>query len=100
MIRGTTPQHTFLMPFNTDLIKVIHIIYMQNDVTVLKKTNSDITLSGSNASVKLTQEDTLMFSSDSFVDIQIRVLTNGNDALASNIITIRCERLLSDEVLV
>ena len=100
MIKGTTPLHTFSLPFDTESVKTIQITYAQDDVVKLTKKNPDVQLSGNTASVKLTQEDTLKFNADSCVEIQVRVLTTGGDALASDIIKTGCRRILDDEVLV
>ena len=31
IMQGTTPTHTFYLPFSTDIIKTVRIIYCQND---------------------------------------------------------------------
>ncbi len=99
MIRGTTPVHIFTLPFDTGEIKSIRVIYSQRSAVRLKKENPDVTLSGAKATVKLSQEDTLGFNAELPVDIQIRILTNSGDALASNIISVPCRKILDNEVL-
>lgn len=98
MIRGTTPTHTFNLPFDTALIDKIKITYAQNGVVVLTKEKADCKFDGNAATVKLTQEDTLKFDA-SRVQIQIRVLTMGGDALASDIVTKTCGEVLEEGVL-
>jgi hypothetical protein len=51
------------------------------------------------ATVKLTQEETLKFDSVQTVSVQVRVLTVGGDALASDIMRTTADRLLENEVL-
>ena len=99
MIRGTTPVHIFTLPFDTSEIKTIRVVYSQRGSVRLKKENPDVTLSEKKATVKLSQEDTLSFSADLPVDIQIRILTSAGDALASNVISVPCRRILDNEVL-
>lgn len=99
MIKGTTPTHTFALPFGTEAIKTIEISYAQNDAVVLTKTNDDCTFNGNDVSVKLTQEDTLSFIEGACVEVQVRVLTLGNEVLASNIMRVHCDECLSDGVL-
>ena len=98
MIRGTTPEHVFTLPIDTGLVKKVRIIYCSSTRTLVK-TEADCTMDGNTIRLRLTQEDTLSFNADSQVDIQLRVLTNNDEALASNILKISVRRLLEDEVM-
>lgn len=98
MKRGTTPTHTFTLPFDTSIISKCRVIYSQNDDAKITKT--DVTMSGNTVSVKLTQEDTFALECSKFVEIQLRVLTLGGEALNSDIIRVPVDRCLEDEVLV
>ena len=98
MIRGTTPTHTFALPFDTSAVKSAKVIYVQSDAVVLEKTSC--TMDGNTLSVRLTQEETLKFDCKKNVEIQLRILTEANDALTSDIITIDVARCLDEEVLV
>ena len=75
------------------------ILYAQDEVVKIKKTETDASLDGNTISVKLTQEDTLLLESMKAVEIQIRILTPGGDALSSDIIRILVDRCLESEVL-
>lgn len=99
MVNGTTPTHTFTLPFDVSTIKTIEIIYAQRNNALLTKKNKDIHLEGNKAIVKLTQEETFKFRHNFTVQIQLRILTTTGDALASNIYEVECERVLSSEVL-
>ena len=99
MIRGTTPVHTFQLPFDTGCIKSIKILYAQNGQVVLEKNTRQVQLQGSTATVNLSQEDTLAFSSADTAEIQLRILTEEGQALASGVIPCGVGRLLEDEVL-
>lgn len=99
MIKGTTPTHTFFLPFETDVIKDVRITYVQNGTVVLNKEAENCTMKGNEVSVKLTQEDTMMFNEGACVEVQVRVLTVAGDALASEIVRIGCDRILDDGVL-
>ena len=85
MIQGTTPTHTFQVPIDTEIIESVRIVYGQNDAVVLTKEKVDCDFGDNQISVKLTQEETFKFDENIPVDIQIRVLTNGGDALASRV---------------
>ena len=97
MIRGTTPLHTFTIPFDTGLIDRVRVIYSQNGQPVLKKDNC--TLDGNLIKVKLTQEDTLSFTASYPVDIQVRVVLHDGEALVSSINKVSVEKCLENEVL-
>ena len=99
MIKGTTPTHTFFLPFDTGMIKDARITYSQNGSVVLKKEAKNCAMEGNEVSVKLTQEDTMMFNEGVCVEVQVRVLTLAGDALASEIVRIGCDRILDDGVL-
>lgn len=100
MIRGTTPTHIFILPFDSKNIDKIKITYSQLDKVILTKSNKDIILSGSEATVILTQSETFKFSEkNGAVSIQVRVVTTGGDALASKIMTAGVGKCLDSEVL-
>lgn len=83
MIVGTTPTHSFNIPFNTDIIMAVRIVYSQNDSPVLIKTTDECVLEDKTISTTLTQEDTFKFDHKLPVEIQVRVLTNTGTSLAS-----------------
>lgn len=85
MIQGTTPTHTFQVPVDTGIIESVRIVYAQNDVVVLTKEKDDCTFGDNRIAVKLSQEETFQFDDSFPVDIQIRLLTRGGDALASRV---------------
>ena len=99
MIRGTTPTHSFVLPFGQEMIKTIEITYEQKFKTILKKKNDGVEFDGNLASVKLTQKETFMFEDGPAVKIQIRVLTPRGDVVASNPMFASVEECLSEEVL-
>ena len=97
MIIGTTPLHTFTIPFDSGLIDKARVIYSQNGQPVLKRDNC--TLDGNLIKVKLTQEDTLSFTASYPVDIQVRVVLHDGEALVSSINKVSVEKCLENEVL-
>lgn len=99
MIRGTTPTHTFKLPFDASIVQKAMVIYAQNDAVVLEKQAQDCTMQDNEISVTLTQEDTLKFDCHFKVQIQLRILTNQGQALASDIHIVSVGKCLNDEVL-
>lgn len=99
MRRGTTPTHTFTLPFSVDAINKVRVIYAQSEIVKIIKKESEVKLQGNQVVVKLTQQDTLKLNCKLKTDIQLRVLTHAGDALASKIYTLSTKRCLDNEVL-
>lgn len=103
MIRGTTPTHTFQLPFDTSEVCSVRLIYKQellHGCIVLTKEIDDCQMSGDQISVTLTQEDTLSLNCKYPVKIQLRVLTKQGESLATTPITRSLVECLDGEVLV
>lgn len=106
MRRLTTPTHYFNFPIEIDTIKEILLTYAQHNEIVLNKTKEDFTFDGNTGSITLTQEETALFEADdscckdNAIEIQLRVLTIDEKALATDIYKVPCRRVLNDEVLV
>lgn len=111
MIRATTPVHAFAIAIDPDTLKQIKITYKQRGAIILEKNKDDCSFtiddSGEETkyicSYRLTQEETNLFSEGTkkgeLVSIQMRVLTNAGQALASDQKEIRVDDVLNDEVL-
>lgn len=99
MRRGTTPTHIFSIPVEPLLVEKVRVIYKQGSDTVLEKEAKGSDLVDGKLLVKLTQEETLGFATGAKVEIQVRVLTTGGDAMASGIMSFWPGRLLEEEVL-
>lgn len=103
---GTTPTHTFTVPFDTEIIKSIEITYVQCDKIVLIKGTADcIIIDGHTIKTTLTQEETFLFDESSVIEIQLRVGVPSPDSdgkakiIKSNIVKVMATECLSDEVL-
>ena len=99
MRRGTTPKHTFTLPFDTSLICKLRVIYAQSRVVKIVKKKTDAELSGNTVSVKLTQDETLRLNCRHKTEIQVRVVTHDGESFVSDIITVNTDRCLDNEVL-
>ena len=99
MIQGTTPAHTFTVPIDTEIISNVRVTYAQSGEVVLTKEKDDCSIGNKTVTVKLTQEETFKFAHDIPVDIQVRILTTGGDALASRVERVPIREVLDGEVL-
>lgn len=97
MKRGTTPTNTFSV--DVDLRDAtVFVDYEQDGRIVLEKTGDDLTITEKAVSLTLSQEDTLAFK-PGWVQIQLRYVTAGGAADASNIIQTTAERIIKDGVI-
>lgn len=101
MYRSTTPLHTFTLPFETSRLSKALITYSQNGEIVLEKTEADCTLDGCDIAIRLTQEETLLFTTqnDTRVNIQLKVKTTDGLVYASNIVKKFANDCLNNEVM-
>ena len=99
MIKGTTPTLEFELPFEISLVKNAYVTLSQKGVVVINKKYGECSCTGNILSVKLTQEDTIRLTDNDIVEIQLRVLTTSDDALASEIWTTTAERILYEGII-
>lgn len=106
MIRGTTPTHTFTLPFSTDLIETVYITYIQEccyGKNIVIERGKDVAnnidsceFDGNKIIVELTQEETLSFIHGVEVEIQVRVKATDKKVLASDLIKTTVNEILKD----
>lgn len=96
MIRGTTPKLVFNLPFDVSDIKTVWVTFSQYNREVFTIETENLTMDGMKVSVELTQAQTLELSQNDSVEIQLRILTNNGDALASNIMKTSAGKILKD----
>lgn len=99
MIRGTTPTHIFSIPFETELIKDVRVIYAQNSEIVIEKTIKSCRLNDHELIVSLSQDETLKFNHTRPVEIQLKINMVDTSVVASNIMLVDVGKVLSDEVM-
>ncbi len=99
MIRGTTPTHTFTLPFDVSAIKEIKITYAQGGKQIFCKRREDCVLDGMTVQTTLTQEETFMLDCKRLVEVQIRVRTVEGEVVATDPIPVTVGKCLDDEVL-
>ena len=102
MIKGTTPTLQFNLPIETSTLKSaeVYVQYVDNnkEVTIVR-TLDECEVGENTITARLTQEETLQLPAPSNVEIQLRVLTVDDVALASVIFTTTVKRLLKEGVI-
>ena len=104
MYRVTTPYLTFTLPIQTSTCKEVLVTIKQNETTLTKHYEngtmpSGMSFDGKNVIVKLTQEETKAFGARVYALAQVRVLTNTDDAYASQVFSIMVSDVLNEEIL-
>ena len=99
MIRGTTPQHRFLLPFAAESLAALRVSYAQRGEVLAERTLSECAVNENAITVTLTQEETLSFVAGERVQIQVRALTKEGKAHASRILRVSVSDCLCEEVL-
>ena len=112
MIRATTPIHTFLFDEDPSMYEKILITYSQANIVVLEKHKEDLTIEqiegdfscrrgAYRAWYRLTQDETKKFRGGAGkpIYVQVRVLTEDGEALASEKKLIQLQDVLDDKEL-
>lgn len=100
VIRGTTPEHEFYVPYSRDMIKDIRITYAQNKKAVFVKKIYDCRFENEKVYIDLSQAETLMFVPNRHLEIEIKILLLNNKVVMSEEpILLRVVDTLNDEVM-
>lgn len=98
MIRGTTPTLTFNLPFKTSVIKSAYLTIRCMGEEI-EKTLADSNLGATSITFTLTQEETLKLPKSRRAEMQLRILTTNNEALATIIYDVEVEDVLKEGVI-
>lgn len=96
---GTTPTHTFTLPFEKELISDLRITYSQGRKKILTKYMRDVEMDGNDINVTLTQEDTFNFKERKPVFVQLKIKVVDGQVFNSDLIVMRVEPALDNEVI-
>lgn len=101
MIRGTTPTLRFETPYTVEQIQLGYVTFSRKGEVFLDLSFDDerVTVEDNYIYVTFSQEDTLRFNSRTVYSVQLRILLEGNVAVASNIITIPINSILKNGVI-
>lgn len=94
--RGSTPTHSFSIPFDTTAISGVIVIYAQGGEEVFKKKTADCTITDNDVSVTLTQSETMQLKAGS-CHVQLVVYCYER-SFVSNIIEMSVDDILSEDV--
>ena len=97
--RGTTPVVTIQCDFDIASCRELYITFKQNK-TVLEKRLSDVNYVGKVITIKLTQEETLMFDDTAgVVYVQIRGIDTHGNAFATGIAAMDVNKIIKEGVI-
>lgn len=102
MIKGTTPTLHFNLPFSTELVKTAEIVleYMDANKSVqIVKGFDECEIGETSIATVLSQEETLQLPAPSIANVQLRILTIDDIALATEIQKVSVKRLLKEDVI-
>ena len=97
--RGTTPEQVFTLPFERELVADVRITYTQNKTKVLTKLLKDIKFVDNDISFVLSQEETFKFKEKELVLVQLKIKTVDGQVLNSDLIYLRVDPALDNEVI-
>ena len=108
--RGSTPTHTFVLPFDIENITNMYITYRQRGCNIIHKNFVDnfedfsADIDNREVSVELSQNETLAFScgnkyTDNIVEIQLSVLLESRSAVISDPIRDKVVNTASDFIM-
>ena len=88
LYRASTPTQLFTVPCEfvhlMDMVVDLRITYVQEGVTIIEKTISDVAIDGRELKIKMTQEETKKFN-NGVAETQIRLLLNNGESIPSTI---------------
>ena len=99
-MRGTTPIHTFYLPFSAEDIAKAKVVYKVDDQILVKKNTSDCKMESNSISVTLTREETVKFPDNTIVKAQLEVETKAGESLKTDVYKLWSSELLDEEKLI
>ena len=99
MIRGTTARMTFNVPVESSQIAVAFVTFTSDGVVVCDKNLSQLTLEDKKIICKLTQAESLSFTPNSRVRVQLRARLKDGTAFASKVRDLSIGNILKEGVI-
>lgn len=95
--QGSTPIHTFTIPYKRNEVSNAVVSYRQNNKNIFEKSNNEIEINDNLIIVRLTQKDTLSFADVGDVAMQIKVKLHNGDVIPSNKMYAKLESVFNKE---
>lgn len=90
IIRGTTPEHEFELPYPVEIVDSVRVTYVQPRGISFTKPAEECVISEGKITVALTQEETFSFDARKKAEVEIRIkLNNGKVVRSENSIVLR-----------
>ena len=99
MRRGTTPTIQINIAGLENIKVDVAYLTIKQLGTAIEKTGDDIAIDGDTITATLTQEETLQLAAGADTAIQLRVLSEGGTAYASNIAKVKVGAILKEGVI-
>lgn len=99
MYKYTTPTFTFNLPIESSTLSEVRISFCQNNKILITKTLTDCEKTSTQLIIELTQEETALFDSQYTGQVQVRVKTNLNKVLSSEVFNFNVKKSFNMEVL-
>lgn len=99
--RGTTPTLTFTTPYDADMVKDGYITFTLRGAIIIdvEVTDESVTISDQMIAIHLTQEQTLLFDADDTNLVQVRLLLESGNVVASNTVALPISDVLKEDVI-
>ena len=97
--KGCTCENSFLFPFKREEVENLCIAYKEDDVIKLQKNLEDCTFKDGKIYVSLSQGDTLKFTDNAFIKVQIRVRLKDGATTKSNVMETYTDDVVFDGVI-
>lgn len=99
MIRGTTAKITFNIPVETNQIAVAYVTFTSDGVVAVEKKLADLTLEDNKVICRLTQAESLSFTPNSRVRVQLRARLKDGTTIASKIRDVTVGNVLKEGII-
>lgn len=105
MRRGTTPTLKFSLynkdksKFDTGLVENIRVSFAQKGTLVMEKDIKECEIVDNTVRVTLSQEETLLFDYNAFVEMQLKIKTQGEKVVATSPVRVACGKILCEEII-
>lgn len=98
MVQATTPTFILTLPDTVDLSEVSHLYFtIEQNKTIVKKQDKDLTVNGQTVQVFLSQQETLRFKNGT-ANIQLNWTYENGSRGCSNIVPVHVDENLLKEV--